>query len=63
MEYFKKGLQKRNDLYLQYIYLIEEAYNLSQSDQAQSDISSYEANKILSRLKEIEFESAEMQLA
>ena len=47
------------ELYLQYIYLIEEAYNLSETDQAQSDIVSFEATKILDRLNQLEFSSEE----
>jgi hypothetical protein len=62
VEYLKNSLQDKNVMYLQYKYLIEEAYNLSQSDQAQSDISSFEAHKILQKLKDLEFTSSQAQL-
>nr|WP_262899753.1 Lacal_2735 family protein [Winogradskyella alexanderae] len=44
-------------LYLQYINLIEEAYNLNQADHAQSDIASFEADKILEQINALEFTS------
>lgn len=55
MEDQNNAQQLKKELYLQYIQLIEEAYNLSESDQAQSDISSFEAKKILEQLSALEF--------
>ena len=57
METQENPLQMKNALYLQYINLIEEAYNLSQTDHEQSDIMSFEAYKIRQRLNELEYVS------
>lgn len=57
MENQENPLQMKNALYLQYINLIEEAYNLSQTDHEQSDIMSFEADKIRHRLNELEYVS------
>lgn len=47
--------KQKEILYLEYIFLVEEAYNLSQSDQAQSDFISFQATKVLEQLNQLEF--------
>ncbi|NRR92749.1 Lacal_2735 family protein [Winogradskyella undariae] len=48
-------LEKRTRLKKKYTQLIEEAYNLRQSDQALSDFSEYKATKVLYKINKLEF--------
>lgn len=48
-------LKRRKKLKKKYIQLIADAYNLRQTDHALSDFSEYKANKILYKLKKLEF--------
>ena len=48
-------LKKRIKLKQKYAQLIEDAYNLRQSDHALSDFSEYKATKILYKINKLEF--------
>ncbi|MDN3492705.1 Lacal_2735 family protein [Winogradskyella bathintestinalis] len=48
-------LNKKKKLNNKYKQLIEEAYNLRQTDHALSDFSEFKATKILNKLNKIEF--------
>ncbi|MGJ8550884.1 Lacal_2735 family protein [Winogradskyella wichelsiae] len=48
-------LKKRIKLKQKYTQLIEDAYNLRQSDHALSDFSEYKATKILYKINKLEF--------
>ena len=48
-------LQKKKKLNEQYIQLIEDAYNLRQTDHALSDFSEYKATKILNKINKLKF--------
>ncbi|WP_179374318.1 Lacal_2735 family protein [Winogradskyella wichelsiae] len=48
-------LKKRIKLKQKYNQLIEDAYNLRQSDHALSDFSEYKATKILYKINKLEF--------
>ncbi|OMP30354.1 MULTISPECIES: Lacal_2735 family protein [Mangrovimonas] len=49
-------------LLLKYKELIEQAYNLRQTDSALSDISEYKAIKLLNKLNELKYLSREREL-
>ena len=51
----EKLLQKKTRLKLRYLQLIEDAYNLRQTDHALSDFSEYKATKILHKINKLKF--------
>ena len=51
----EKLLQKKTKLKEQYLQLIEEAYNLRQSDHALSDFSEYKAAEVLNEINKLKF--------
>ncbi|WP_179333252.1 Lacal_2735 family protein [Winogradskyella costae] len=51
----EKIFKKRRKLKKKYIQLIEDAYNLRQTDHALSDFSEYKANKVLYKINKLEF--------
>ncbi|WP_296347153.1 Lacal_2735 family protein [Winogradskyella sp.] len=55
MNYSKKLAQKRNMLMQEYLGLIEDAYNLRQTDHALSDFSEYRAKKVLHEINKLSF--------
>ncbi|GGW65806.1 hypothetical protein GCM10008085_17020 [Winogradskyella epiphytica] len=55
MAHINKLLNKRKRLRKKYTQLIEDAYNLRQTDHALSDFSEYKATKILNKLNKLEF--------
>ncbi|WP_299127670.1 Lacal_2735 family protein [uncultured Winogradskyella sp.] len=48
-------LQKKVKLRQKYLQLIEDAYNLSQTDDAISDFSEYKATKVLHKINKLNF--------
>lgn len=48
-------LQKKTKLKQQYKRLIEDAYNLRQTDHALSDFSEYQATKVLNKINKLKF--------
>ncbi|WP_178983733.1 Lacal_2735 family protein [Winogradskyella helgolandensis] len=50
-----KLLKKKIKLKKKYFQLIEDAYNLRQTDHALSDFSEYKATKILYKINKLEF--------
>lgn len=48
-------LQKKTNLKQQYKQLIEDAYNLRQTDHALSDFSEYQATKVLNKINKLKF--------
>lgn len=48
-------IRSRHELLKRYKQLIEEAYNLRQTDSAQSDISEYKAIQLLDELNKLRF--------
>ncbi|WP_179345616.1 Lacal_2735 family protein [Winogradskyella ursingii] len=50
-----KLVLKRQKLKNRYLRLMERAYNLRQTDHALSDISEYEAKKVLNELNKLSF--------
>lgn len=48
-------LQKKTKLKKEYQQLIEDAYNLRQSDHALSDFSEYKATKVLNKINKLKF--------
>ena len=55
-------LLKKSKLKQQYLQLIEDAYNLRQTDHALSDFSEYKATKILHKINKLEFIIRDTQL-
>lgn len=55
MENLSKLKQHQIKLQLRYKELIEQAYNLRQTDSAQSDISEYKAIKLLNKLNRLKY--------
>lgn len=55
MENLSKLKQSQIKLQLRYKALIEQAYNLRQTDSAQSDISEYKAIKLLNKLNRLKY--------
>ncbi len=51
----EKLLRKRSKLRQEYLRLIEDAYNLRQTDHALSDFSEFKATKILHQLNKLKF--------
>lgn len=51
----KKLLKKKSKLKEKYLKLIEDAYNLRQTDHALSDFSEYQATKILNKINKLKF--------
>lgn len=48
-------LQKKTKLKNEYKQLIEDAYNLRQTDHALSDFSEYKATKVLNKINKLKF--------
>ncbi|MDY2588372.1 Lacal_2735 family protein [Winogradskyella aquimaris] len=48
-------LRKRFRLYQEYLQLMEDAYNLRQTDHALSDFSEFKATKVLNQLNKLKF--------
>ncbi|MBF8148321.1 Lacal_2735 family protein [Winogradskyella sp. F6397] len=55
MNYRGKLLKRRIKLKKKYIQLIEDAYNLRQTDHALSDFSEYQATKVLHKINKLGF--------
>ncbi|WP_299521381.1 Lacal_2735 family protein [Winogradskyella sp.] len=55
-------LQKKTKLKQQYLQLIEDAYNLRQTDHALSDISEYRATKVLYEINKLKFIIGDSQI-
>ena len=55
MSNLKKLLKKKSKLKEKYLKLIEDAYNLRQTDHALSDFSEYKATKILNKINKLKF--------
>ncbi|EGV42650.2 Lacal_2735 family protein [Bizionia argentinensis JUB59] len=55
MENLSKLKQNQIKLQMRYKQLIEQAYNLRQTDSAQSDISEYKAIKLLNKLNRLKY--------
>ena len=55
MSNLKKLLKKKSKLKEKYLKLIEDAYNLRQTDHALSDFSEYKATKILYKINKLKF--------
>lgn len=53
--------QNQEKLISRYKLLIEQAYNLRQTDSAQSDISEFKAIKLLNKLNRLKYLSREQQ--
>jgi len=53
---------KKLKLKKEYLQLIEDAYNLSQTDHALSDFSEYKATKVLHKINKLEFVIGDTQL-
>ncbi|WP_426429638.1 Lacal_2735 family protein [Winogradskyella sp. HB-48] len=51
----EKLLRKRFKLNQEYLRLIEDAYNLRQTDHALSDFSEFKATKVLNQLNKLKF--------
>jgi hypothetical protein len=60
--YNSELLLKKSKLKQQYLQLIEDAYNLSQTDHALSDFSEYKATKVLHKINKLEFVIRDAQL-
>ena len=58
----EKLLQKKTKLKQQYLQLIEDAYNLRQTDHALSDISEYRATKVLHEINKLQFIIGDSQI-
>lgn len=56
----KRLWKKRIKLRAKYRAFIEDAYNFRQTDHAKSDVSEYEALKILNELKKLDFLDREL---
>ncbi|WP_299362668.1 Lacal_2735 family protein [Winogradskyella sp.] len=54
--------QKRTKLKQQYLQLIEDAYNLRQTDHALSDISEFRATKVLHEINKLKFIIGDSQI-
>lgn len=55
MTHLNRLLNKKKKLKLKYQQLIEDAYNLRQTDHALSDFSEYKATKILHKINKLNF--------
>ncbi|GAB4159846.1 MAG: hypothetical protein Tsb0033_14990 [Winogradskyella sp.] len=55
MQNSERLLRKRIKLYQEYLQLIEDAYNLRQTDHALSDFSEFKATKVLNQLNKLKF--------
>lgn len=51
----KRLLRKKSHLKQKYLRLMEDAYNLRQTDHALSDFSEYQATKILNQINKLSF--------
>ena len=58
----EKLLQKKTKLNQKYIQLIEDAYNLRQTDHALSDFSEYKATLVLNKINKLKFVVGDAQL-
>lgn len=56
-----KFIEQQNKLNSKYKQLIEEAYNLSQTDSALSDISEYKAIQLLHKINRLRYLNRETQ--
>ena len=63
MDAISKLRDQRRHLLEQYKKLIEEAYNLRQSDSAQSDISEFDALKLLDEINKLKYLDREPSLS
>ena len=57
-----KFIENQNKLNIKYKQLIEEAYNLRQTDHALSDISEYKAIQLLHQINRLRYLNREPQL-
>ena len=55
MKYSQKIIDNQNTLLSRYKSLVEQAYNLRQTDSALSDFSEYQAIKLLHKLNKLKF--------
>lgn len=55
MQNSKRLLRKRFKLRQKYLRLVEDAYNLRQTDHALSDFSEFKATKVLHQLNKLKF--------
>lgn len=55
MKHTKKIIDNQNKLLSRYKTLIEQAYNLRQTDSALSDVSEYQAIKLLHKMNKLNF--------
>lgn len=55
MKYTKKIIDNQNKLLSRYKTLVEQAYNLRQTDSALSDVSEYKAIKLLHKMNKLNF--------
>lgn len=55
-------LKKRTKLKQKYTQLIEDAYNLRQTDHALSDFSEYKATKVLHKINKLKFVIRDTQI-
>lgn len=55
MKYTKKIIDNQNKLLSRYKTLVEQAYNLRQTDSALSDDSEYQAIKLLHKMNKLQF--------
>jgi hypothetical protein len=58
----EKLLQKKSQLKKKYIQLIENAYNWRELDQAMSDVSEFEATKVLYKINKLKFVIGDNQI-
>jgi len=61
MAKFSKFIEQQNKLNNKYKQLIEEAYNLRQTDHALSDISEYKAIQLLHKINRLRYLNRETQ--
>ncbi|MCB0463483.1 MAG: Lacal_2735 family protein [Flavobacteriaceae bacterium] len=61
MAKFSKYIEQQNKLNNKYKQLIEEAYNLRQTDHALSDISEYKAIQLLHKINRLRYLNRETQ--
>ncbi|WP_339624615.1 Lacal_2735 family protein [uncultured Winogradskyella sp.] len=55
MPHSEKLIQKKRNLKKKYIQLIEEAYNLKQTEPALSDVAEFEATLVLNKINKLKF--------
>jgi hypothetical protein len=62
MKYSQKIIDNQNVLLLRYKTLVEQAYNLRQTDSALSDFSEYKAIKLLHKMNKQKFLLRDLQM-